>query len=72
VRALLVDESLNAPARYFAAHHERFSAGDIALGMIFHNLGRNRLGFASLYYVTDVSIATQAVCERLGGAAGCP
>jgi hypothetical protein len=72
VLALLNDDSLNGPARYFARHHERFSAGDIALGMIFHNLGRNRLGFASLYYATDVSIAREAACARLDDLPGCP
>ena len=61
VRRLLDDEDLNGPARYFARNHERFSAGDIAFGMIFHNLGRDRLGLASLYYVADVELAAQAV-----------
>lgn len=72
VRGLLTDESLNGAARYFAEHHERFTAGDIALGMIFHNLGRDRLGFASMYYVTDVSIAIEAACARIDDLAGCP
>lgn len=63
VRALLDDETLAKPAIYFAAHHERFTAGDIAFGMIFHNLGRNRLGLASLYYVADVQLATEALCQ---------
>jgi hypothetical protein len=71
VRALLNDETLNAPARYFATHHERFTAGDIALGMVFHNLGRNQFGFASLYYVTDVDIATRAACAVLDDLPGC-
>lgn len=71
VIALLDDANLGRPARYFAEHHPRFSAGDIALGMVFHNLGRNRLGFASLYYVTDVSIAAQAACARLDDLPGC-
>ncbi|GGY60085.1 hypothetical protein GCM10007071_03140 [Marinobacter zhanjiangensis] len=61
IRRLLDDEDLNGPARYFADNHERFSAGDIAFGMIFHNLGRDRLGLASLYYVADVELAAQAV-----------
>lgn len=26
---LMTDEELNGPARYFAEHHERFSAGDV-------------------------------------------
>jgi hypothetical protein len=71
VGALLTDETLNGAARYFAQHHDRFSAGDIALGMVLHNLGRNQLGFASLYYVTDVAIATQAACARLDDLPGC-
>lgn len=60
---LLDDETLSPPARYFARNHERFSAGDIAFGMIFHNLGRDRLGLASLYYVADVQVATDALCK---------
>ncbi|MGD8830633.1 MAG: transglycosylase SLT domain-containing protein [Pseudomonadales bacterium] len=64
VISLLDDPSLNGPARYFAAHADRFSAGDIALGMVFHNLGRDELGFAALYYVADVAVAAAAVCER--------
>jgi hypothetical protein len=71
IRALLTDEALDGAARYFAEHHARFSAGDIALGLIYHNLGRHRLGFASLYYATDVSIATQAACARLEELPGC-
>lgn len=63
VLSLLEDDELDGPARYFAEHHARFTAGDIAFGMIFHNLGRNRLGLASLYYVADVELATQALCK---------
>lgn len=59
VRSLLLDAELNKPATYFAANHQQFSAGDIAFGMVFHNLGRNRLGFASLYYTADIRIAQQ-------------
>jgi hypothetical protein len=71
VQRLFTDPDLNAATRYFARHEARFTAGDIALGMIFHNLGRSRLGFASLYYVTDVGIATQAACARLDDLPGC-
>lgn len=71
VGLLLTDESLSQPARYFATHAERFTAGDIALGMVFHNLGRQQLGFAALYYVADVAIATAAACERAQDLAGC-
>jgi len=72
VSALLTDESLNGAARYFAANAERFTAGDIALGVVFHNLGREQLGFAALYYVTDVGIATEAACRRVDDLPGCP
>ncbi len=71
VNALMNDESLNGPAKYFASHAERFSAGDIALGMVFHNLGRERLGFATLYYVADVTIAIEAVCASVKTLPGC-
>ena len=63
VQALLDDEILAKPADYFASNHERFTAGDIAFGMVFHNLGRDRLGLASLYYVADVQLATEALCR---------
>lgn len=62
VVSLLEDEELSKPAAYFAREHENFSAGDILFGMIFHNLGRNRFGLASLYYVADVNLATEAIC----------
>jgi hypothetical protein len=62
---------MSGPARYFAVNAERFTAGDIALGMVFHNLGREQLGFASLYYVADVAVATRAVCERIADLPGC-
>ena len=71
IGALLTYEALNRPARYFAEHSDRFSAGDIALGMIYHNLGREQLGFAALYYVVDVSIAIEAACERVDSLSGC-
>jgi hypothetical protein len=62
VISLLNDDQLSKPAAYFAREHENFSAGDILFGMIFHNLGRDRLGLASLYYVADVQLATEALC----------
>jgi hypothetical protein len=63
VQALLEDDTLSKPAAYFAAHQARFTAGDIAFGMVFHNLGRDHLGLASLYYVADVQHATEALCN---------
>ncbi|VUD52920.1 hypothetical protein TDB9533_01730 [Thalassocella blandensis] len=71
VNALMTDAELNKATRYFAKHHEQYSAEDIALGMIYHNLGRNLFGFSSLYYVTDVGIAKQLVCSRYTNLSGC-
>jgi hypothetical protein len=59
---LLQDDELGKAAQYFSAHAERFSAEDIRLGMIYHNLGRRDLGMLTLYYVTDVEIATEELC----------
>lgn len=73
VQSLLTSDELSAPADYFARHQERYSAGDIAFGMVYHNLGRDRLGLASLYYVADVQLATEALCrtQRLSTEAFC-
>lgn len=73
VKTLLDDDTLSRPAAYFARNHQNYTAGDIAFGMIFHNLGRNRLGLASLYYVADVQLATEALCQsaRLSSTAFC-
>jgi len=73
VEALLKDDVLSRPAAYFAQEHEAFSAGDIAFGMVFHNLGRDRFGLSSLYYVADVQLATEALCKtvRLGDTSFC-
>lgn len=71
VGKLMTDPEQARAAEYFAKHHQRFSAGDIALGMIYHNLGRDRWGFASLYYVVDVGIAVQAACRAVDELPGC-
>ena len=68
---LLDDPELGKPARYFAAHPEHFSANDIALGMLYHNLGRKDIGFSALYYMIDVRIAAHKLCRQLP-AAGTP
>ncbi|MDX1457492.1 MAG: hypothetical protein R3276_07865 [Marinobacter sp.] len=64
VEALLTSEALSAPAAYFSQHHNRYTAGDIAFGMVYHNLGRDRLGLSSLYYVADVELASEALCQQ--------
>lgn len=60
---LLQDDELGKAARYFAAHADRFSAADIQVGMIYHNLGRRDIGLMTLYYVTDVGIARDVLCD---------
>ncbi|MEQ9566986.1 MAG: hypothetical protein RLN85_14430, partial [Pseudomonadales bacterium] len=62
VTELLLDEELGRAAQYFAANQEQFSAMDILVGMIYHNLGRRDLGLRTLYYVTDINLAQQALC----------
>lgn len=59
---LLQDDELGKAAQYFTAHADHLSAEDIQVGMIYHNLGRRDLGMLTLYYVTDVGIATEALC----------
>lgn len=63
--------ALGNAAKYFAEHHTQYSAGDIALALIFHNLGRDKFGFDSLYYVIDVGIARHYACEALADLKGC-
>lgn len=60
--ALLKDEELGRAARYFAEHHHRFSAEDILVGVIYHNMGRHDIGLRTLYYVTDARLAQAALC----------
>ncbi|WP_147305093.1 hypothetical protein [Alkalilimnicola ehrlichii] len=59
---LLEDDELGRAARYFAANDQNFSAGDIQVGLIFHNMGRRDIGLRTLYYVTDARIAREALC----------
>lgn len=61
-RELLMDEELGRAARYFAEHEENFSAQDVLVGMIYHNMGRRDLGPLSLYYVTDARLALATLC----------
>ena len=58
---LLEDDELGRAARYFADNSEQFSAEDILVGMIYHNMGRKDLGLMTLYYVTDTGLATQSL-----------
>jgi len=59
---LLKDDELGKAARYFANNHQRFSAEDIQVGLIFHNMGRRDIGLRTLYYVTDARLAQAALC----------
>lgn len=63
MQALLADGEVGRAARELSEDAERYSAQDLALGMIFHNMGRIELGLSSLYYVIDVTIASEAVCQ---------
>jgi len=58
------ENSLSRAADYFAVYHERFSAEDIALGLVYHNMGRKQLAMASLYYLVDVNIVANKVASR--------
>lgn len=70
---LLNDEALGSAADYFAENHTRFSADDIQVGIIYHNVGREDIGLRTLYYVTDIRLAQEALCssEGMAGHAWC-
>lgn len=63
---LLQDEELGRAAAHFAEHHTRYSAEDIQVGMIHHNIGRRDIGLLTLYYVTDSRLALAALCRDPG------
>lgn len=65
IRDLLGEGESGVAAQKLLSDHERYSAEDLALGMVFHNLGRVDLGLASLYYLVDVAIAGEKVCEAV-------
>jgi hypothetical protein len=62
---LLNDKDFNQAAVHFSNNHQNYSAEDIATGLIFHNLGRTDLGFASLFYVVDVAIVAKTICQQV-------
>jgi len=62
MQALLGDGEVGRASRRLAEDADRYSANDLALGLVFHNMGRIELGLSSLYYLVDVSIASDAVC----------
>ncbi|MCH8532061.1 MAG: hypothetical protein LAT65_14510 [Saccharospirillum sp.] len=59
---LLGDEEPGRAGHRFAESPQRYSAEDMATGLIYHNMGRIGLGLASLYYLVDVAIASEVVC----------
>lgn len=63
ITGLLNDSKFNKASLHFAKNHRSYSAGDIASGIIFHNMGRQDLGFASLYYVVDIAIVAEKLCD---------
>ncbi len=62
IQNLLISPDYDQATEYFSKHHEKYSAEDIASGIIYHNMGRQNLGFASLYYVIDVIITAEKIC----------
>ncbi len=71
VMQLISNSEIDKAAQYFAKHQIHFRAGDIALGLVFHNLGREQLGFASLYYLADVAVASDLACNIKRDIPGC-
>lgn len=71
VTQIISDPGVDKAAQYFSKNQKHFSAGDIALGLVFHNLGREQLGFASLYYLADVAVATEFACQNRKSIPGC-
>ncbi|GAB4346077.1 MAG: hypothetical protein Kow006_04070 [Gammaproteobacteria bacterium] len=65
MRELLGDGEPGRAARSLAEDHGRYTAEDLALGIVFHNLGRVDLGLASLFYLVDVAIAGDQVCDAV-------
>ena len=65
MKRLLTGSKQGKATAYFAQHHDKFTAEDIASGMLFHNLGRTPWGWESLYYMIDIEIAEQALCQRI-------
>jgi hypothetical protein len=61
---LLESRQQGAAANYFAKNHQDFSAEDIATGLIYHNMGREGFGLASLYYVIDVAVVADKLCKH--------
>ncbi|EAR10450.1 hypothetical protein [Reinekea blandensis] len=61
---LLTGRELGKAAAYFAEHHERFSADEIATGLLYHNLGRPPWGWESLVYLIDIDIVTTEICRN--------
>ena len=59
---LLQGDELGKAARYFAAHAKHYTARDIRVGIVYHNLGRRDIGLMTLFYDTDIRIATRALC----------
>lgn len=61
---LLNPDDQGAATSYFAKNHQDFTAEDIATGIVYHNMGREGFGLASLYYVIDVAVVADKLCKQ--------
>lgn len=59
---LLDENEQGDAAKFFAKNHKDYSAEDIATGIVYHNMGREGFGLASLYYVIDVAVVAEKIC----------
>lgn len=61
---LLEGDEQGRAAAYFAENHKRFSAAEMATGMLYHNLGRPPWGWDSLVYLIDIDIVMDEICAN--------
>jgi hypothetical protein len=65
MRRLLGDGEQSKAAEYFAEHHDNFSADDMVVGMLFHNIGRPPWGWESLFYLIDIELVESHIAGRV-------
>ncbi|MFQ3230319.1 hypothetical protein [Reinekea sp.] len=65
MRRLLGEDEQGKAAKYFADHHNNFSAEDMVVGLLFHNIGRTPWGWESLFYLIDIELVESHIAERV-------